>query len=241
MLIANTIAGVEDINQRRREALRRLFETRFAHNQAEMARAICRSPTTVWRLLHEDAHSKPLGEKLARDIERKLSLPTYYLDGVAQVVLPGMAVGDVAEELSPPVTVAVPLLNEAAAMDYLVEGKSVRGLASEVVFSTSQYNGRVIALRVHGDSMAPDFLPGDLLFIDPDERPVPGDIVVAHVKGDGLVQRKLRPISSALGTFELLAKNEDHPTIKSADSEIKIVGVVIEHHRYRKERNARGI
>jgi phage repressor protein C with HTH and peptisase S24 domain len=61
----------------RREALKRLIDERFEGKQSDFARAIGRSASSVWQWLNGHRN---VGEKVAREIERKLRLPRGYLD-----------------------------------------------------------------------------------------------------------------------------------------------------------------
>ena len=61
----------------RRARLRRLVNERFGGNQAELARAIGRSPSLVWQYL---SGHREIGEKFARHVERCLGLPRFWLD-----------------------------------------------------------------------------------------------------------------------------------------------------------------
>lgn len=62
----------------RSTVLKTLIAERFAGSQADFARAVGKSPSLVWQYLN--GH-RQIGEKFARDVERKLRLPTGYLDG----------------------------------------------------------------------------------------------------------------------------------------------------------------
>lgn len=57
--------------------LRRLVNERFGGNQAELARAVGRSPSLVWQYL---SGHREIGEKFARHVERCLGLPRFWLD-----------------------------------------------------------------------------------------------------------------------------------------------------------------
>ena len=61
----------------RRVRLRRLVNERFGGNQAELARAVGRSPSLVWQYL---SGHREIGEKFARHVERCLGLPRFWLD-----------------------------------------------------------------------------------------------------------------------------------------------------------------
>lgn len=86
MNVASAICGVNSsccISWRyscamdRRARLRRLVNERFGGNQAELARALGRSPSLVWQYL---SGHREIGEKFARHVERCLGLPRFWLD-----------------------------------------------------------------------------------------------------------------------------------------------------------------
>lgn len=90
------------------------------------------------------------------------------------------------------------------------------------------------ALTVEGDSMTPDFQPGDTLFINPELQPNPGDFVIARNHQAEATFKRYRPRGlNADGQeyFELVPLNENHPTLRSDLQTIEIIGVVVEHRR----------
>lgn len=94
----------------------------------------------------------------------------------------------------------------------------------------------MFALQVEGNSMTPLFQPGDKILVDPGVEPHPGDYVVAEVNGT-VVFRKYRPRQIAAHGqeyFELSPMNDDFPSVRSDNTDIKILGTVVEHRRYRK-------
>ncbi|MDA3979547.1 helix-turn-helix domain-containing protein [Gallibacterium sp. AGMB14963] len=91
-------------------------------------------------------------------------------------------------------------------------------------------------LRIGGMSMEPKFSEGDLVLIDPNKRPHPGDFVAA-VNGNGEATlkryRELGDISvSGNPHFELVPLNPDFPTLSSMKQDIRIIGVAVEHRSY---------
>lgn len=80
-----------------------------------------------------------------------------------------------------------------------------------------------IALRLHGDSMEPDYREGDIIFIDPGTRPSPGELVVVElfdeVKDPGHGEwtfKEYRPrgaIIDGFEVFDLVARNGQYRTI----------------------------
>lgn len=71
--ISNSYTGAME----RSKALKALIDEKFGGKQADFARAIGRSPSSVWQWL---SGHRNVGEKVAREIERKLRLPSGYLD-----------------------------------------------------------------------------------------------------------------------------------------------------------------
>jgi SOS-response transcriptional repressor LexA len=90
------------------------------------------------------------------------------------------------------------------------------------------------ALEVKGESMMPDFKPGDKIVIDPDVQPIPGDFVIAQNGEHEATFKKYRPRGYGENgevIFELTPLNSDYPTLNSLGQPIKIIGTVIEHIR----------
>ncbi|WP_429156910.1 LexA family protein [Aeromonas veronii] len=97
-------------------------------------------------------------------------------------------------------------------------------------------------LWLRGDSMLPQFKEGDLIIVDPDELPQPGDYVVAKNGSDEATFKKYRPRGideSGQEVFELVPLNDDYPTMHSDRQHIQIIGVMVEHRSYRKRQIGR--
>lgn len=92
-------------------------------------------------------------------------------------------------------------------------------------------------LWIRGHSMTPMFNEGDLVIIDPDEQPRPGDYVVAKNGSEEATFKKYRPRGideSGQEVFELVPLNDDFPTMHSDRQHIEIIGVMVEHRIFRK-------
>lgn len=84
--------------------------------------------------------------------------------------------------------------------------------------------------------MYPEFVEGERVVFDPDIAPRAGDIVLASVN-DSLVFRKYRPRTEvSADAAELLATNPDYAPIWSDRAKVKILAVMVEHHRIRRFR-----
>lgn len=81
-------------------------------------------------------------------------------------------------------------------------------------------------LRVRGESMAPKFHPGELIYVDPEVAPEDGRYIVAHI-GDAR-EPVLRRYVVEGGRTYLQALNPDWPErIRELDADVRIRGVVV--------------
>lgn len=82
--------------------------------------------------------------------------------------------------------------------------------------------------------MEPDFVEGDLILIDPELSPQPGDYVVAKNGEDEATFKKYRArgvTEDGKEIFELVPLNEDFAVRSSAKEKFNIIGVLVEHRR----------
>lgn len=111
------------------------------------------------------------------------------------------------------------------------------GDAEEFLLTDLELSSNAFALEIKGDSMLPEFKPGDRVIIDPSVSPQPGDYVVAKNGEDEATFKKYRPrgINDRGDTiFELVPLNEDYPSMRSDVTPIRIVGTMVEHRKYRR-------
>lgn len=98
---------------------------------------------------------------------------------------------------------------------------------------------RAFALTIRDDSMAGEFAAGDIIIIDPEAAPLPGDFVLARIAREAeAVFRKFRPRASEADgatTVELAPLNADWPSLLiGAETPGRIIGTMVEHRRYRR-------
>lgn len=132
----------------------------------------------------------------------------------------------------------VPLISyiQAGVWSEVVDNFSA-GDADEWLMTDQELSGVAFALEIKGESMLPEFSPGDRVIIDPDVAPQPGDFVAAKNGHEEATFKKYRPRSTdAAGNvvFELIPLNDDFPSMRSDVTPIKIVGTMVEHRKYRR-------
>lgn len=129
----------------------------------------------------------------------------------------------------------VPIISyvQAGAWSPECDARNIDGTV-EYILTSEFHSHSTFALKVKGKSMEPEFVEGDVIIIDPELHPGPGDYVVAKNGGDEATFKKYRArgISEAgEEIFELVPLNEDYAIRNSAKEKIHVVGVVVEHRR----------
>lgn len=113
------------------------------------------------------------------------------------------------------------------------------GDAEDWLLTDLDLSGAAFALQIKGGSMRPDFSPGDRVIIDPDVQPQAGDFVVAKNGEEEATFKKYRARGTGADgevVFELVPLNPDFETMRSDERQIHIVGVMVEHRKYRRKR-----
>ena len=111
-----------------------------------------------------------------------------------------------------------------------------RGGADEYILANSSYGPHTFALRFVGYSMEPEFKENDVVVIDPDVRPDPGNFVVARNDEEAATFKKYRPrgVIDGVEVFELVPLNPDYAVMRSDQQPIQIIGTMVEHTRFRR-------
>lgn len=133
----------------------------------------------------------------------------------------------------------VPVLDHVQAGSWtgVVDSRSESDIL-EYVSTSVDLSGSAFAMVVRGESMLPEFREGDMIIVDPEEEPRPGDCVVA-VNGSGEATFKRyreRGVNEAgQNVFELVPLNPDYPTMRSDVTHIRIIGTVVEQRKFRRK------
>ncbi|WP_278976727.1 LexA family protein [Oligella urethralis] len=128
----------------------------------------------------------------------------------------------------------IPLLNYVQAGQFTGMGFDLDISNAEMLLTDLELSSSAFALEIRGSSMLPTFEEGDRVVIDCDISPRPGDYVVAKNDSEEATFKKYRLISTSPEIFELIPLNEDYPTMRSDQHHVEIIGVMVEHRKYRK-------
>ncbi|WP_278369539.1 LexA family protein [Vreelandella titanicae] len=169
--------------------------------------------------------TKNIGEKLARHIEQKLSLPSNYLDDIRNA-------GIHTQENSPvyhledasvlhPVGHMLPVIGmaTAGALKEAFEEADIE----EYVPAPGPCSNRAFVLILDGISMLPDFNPRDRIVIDPEAEWMSGDVVYARCTQNN--SGTFKEIRYEDGNYYLCAKNPKwEPQYMKMDDTWEVVG-----------------
>ena len=154
------------------------------------------------------------GEKVARSIEEFANLPMNWLDMIDE----GRTI-----EAGPVLRGRVPILSTVQAGMYKeqIDNKQSWDSDVEMVSTSVPVKKYTFALRVHGDSMEPEFTSGMILIVEPEMNPQNGDFVIAK---NGHEETTFKKLVQDGGEWYLKPLNPRYP-IKSL-GESSIIGVV---------------
>lgn len=122
----------------------------------------------------------------------------------------------------------------ARAYPVLPKGPARRGDGQAVEFGDADASPHAFFLQIKDDSMHPEFRHGDRVLIDPDVTPQPGQYVAAKSGRQQMLFRKYRlhgVDGSGKEIFGLVALNEDHPSLRSDEQAISVIGTARELRR----------
>ncbi|KAF1081981.1 MAG: SOS-response repressor and protease LexA [Candidatus Rifleibacterium amylolyticum] len=108
--------------------------------------------------------------------------------------------------------------------------EAVEEYSGEIVVPPEHARPGCFALEVHGNSMVPRIMDGDVVVVTPCPDPYNGQIVVTRINSDGDVT--LKKFQRDNGAILLVPENPEYQTrLLTPDSNIKILGSVIALHR----------
>lgn len=173
-------------------------------------------PTYVSQLLNRH---RSFGERAARNMERRLGLPSGYLDRNE---------ADNNVEPGPEMRGLVPIISWVQAgqwcdsVDLFQPGDSDEWLACP-----AKHGPHTFALRVRGVSMEPKYFDGAIIFVDPDRTADHLSNVVVRLDHDNEVTFKQLVIEDGVRFLRPLNPDWPGPKLIKVESDSVICGVVI--------------
>ena len=236
-----------DVHQTRRANLRWLIENECEGVAANLARTLGIQATQLSRIFSENArHRRNIGARLARAIEQATSKRRGWMDEphvAPEAFGPDASNTDRgnAVVLTPFGDRMVPVLDYVQASEWTASAKPYPITERTEILWTRlpQLSERAFALVVEGESMIDEFYPGDIVIVDPEIAPRPGDYVVAKLATEEPVTfRKYRPRGSdkvrQAGHRARAAKRRLSPDRDGQQEPGSVVGTMVEHRKYRR-------
>ncbi len=120
----------------------------------------------------------------------------------------------------------VPIISWVAAGSWHQDGAPGDPAQADEWTETDVRGKKVFALKVKGDSMAPEFSEGEVIIVNPDAEAVPGDFVILKNDGDEATFKQLKKYGKTLVLHPLNPKYEDIE-LKKGGHRYRIVGKVV--------------
>lgn len=201
--------------------------------QEELAKnvGVSRVSISQW----ERGDTSPKGENFYKLAKSLLASPEWLIDGSGspdKYQFQNVTTGKIENQ-------QIPVLSYVQAGSFAPCASKVDEGVYEYVHAATDVSSSTFAVWVKGNSMEPDFSDGDLIIIDPDITPLPGDFVIAKNGDEEATFKKYRPRGykkDGSEIFELVPLNEDYPKLSSETCPITIIGKVIEHRKFFKRR-----
>lgn len=222
------------------ETFQRLFEAAkrvrpAISSVADLARALNQSEQTINNWAYRGNGVSKQGRLIA---QRELGINATWIDDGQGQMVAGSDPGNANVRPADMGLRRIPLISsvQAGQMTEAID-PFPPGAAFEYLLTDLKLSEQAFALEIEGQSMEPEFKEGDRIIIDPAVQPQPGDFVVAKNGCEEATFKKYRPRGigqDGREVFELVPLNVDYPTINSANEPARIIGVMVEHRRYRR-------
>ncbi len=168
-----------------------------------------------------------IGDDLAGKLERAMGKPNGWMDALHENVIVEPEVEEYNAKPCSIVRGLQPLISWVQAGEWsAIGGKFKLGDAEDLLPCPVRCSKDAFVLRVRGQSMAPKFQDGDLIFVDPQVAPSDGKYVVVRLEDSQEATFKQLIVEG--GRQYLQAVNPDWPNrIIEVDANATICGVVV--------------
>ncbi|MHA3051856.1 S24 family peptidase [Acinetobacter sp. ANC 4640] len=215
--------------------LKRMNELKLQHKDIVVATGASKGTVTNWI----NGVNTPTGSRLIALADTLKTTPDWLITGKDGQQQPSLNIENTSNvRLTGKTLRVIPVLDFVQAgvwKDVIYDGLNPKGETYTSYVGSDDH--AVFSLEVDGYSMSPDFQPGDEIVIDAALAPKPGSLVIAQEVQHGIAMttfKKYRVIGMnehGVEIIELVPLNPDYPTYNSAQIDISIIGVVVEHHR----------
>lgn len=219
--------GIDDLIEHRKSRLAELVKSRFDGNEAALGRALGYTDGSfVRQMLRDGPTARAVSEKTVAKIEQLPGLSGWFSAAVGFGSIPRFT-ATLPPTLSPYVArgrlQSLPVLSFSD-LEFMTLSNDDARLGSAPRIAAGPESGpKVKAVRVADDSMAPTMRPGDLVHLDPDLTPHPGDKVLVQDNVGAYHLREYRLRSG--GAFEAAAHNPAHATLHSGADGLRVIAV----------------
>ena len=200
-----------------------MASSRHLRTQTALAKKSGVTQSTIGRILRGEVD--PQSDNLER-LALAFGMSYSTLAAIAEGGEPG---DGAAENLMPvPIPRKVPLLSlaQAGRIAESVYPAQLSDAADWIEFPKKRHGPRIIALRVSGESMEPDYHNGDIIYIDPDVAAIHGKDVVVRLGERNEVTFKRLVVEGERRYLKPLNQNWPDKFV-SMPTDAQIVGVVV--------------
>lgn len=128
----------------------------------------------------------------------------------------------------------IPVFNADSLIKFY-DAQSRKQKSDEYIMTDLKVSDTAFAVRLCDDSMYPVFQQGDVVIIDPQIIPEPGEFVLAK-QNDNFLFRKYK-LEYEPNHFKLIPLNQDYAALDSmAVEKLVVLGTMVEHRIYRRKR-----
>lgn len=196
--------------------------------QVALAKKVGASQSTIAEL---EKHGN--GSSLTPELAQVLGVSALWLSTGEDSMTPSEFMPNV--KIVPPGIRAYPVISKIQAGALLeITTPYASGDGFDIEYGDDDASKWAFFLEIEGDSMLPDFRPGDRILIDSEVTPRPGDFVAARNSQQEATFKKYRVRGiepTGQEVFELVPLNDNYPTLRSDEHVLHIIGTMVEHRR----------
>jgi SOS-response transcriptional repressor LexA len=241
--VKSSLIVIMGIYETRRANLRWLIDNQYGEVAANLAKDLRIQASQLSRIFSPNPKNRRnIGTRLARAIEQVSRKPLGWMDEPHRFEGEKQEAGTSKGVLVMfPGNKIVPILDYTQAWQWTESSEPypITDRTEVIWTSLDQLSDRTFGLVIEGESMAEEFYPSEIVIVDPEITPNPGDYVVAKLdKDDKVIFRKYRlrsPTEAGKPAIELAPLNENYATsVIDSKNPGRIIGTMVEHRKFRR-------